>query len=237
MALNPDLILRSAEAQEFLSAVQERLALAEGQGAALSIVGLRIEDHGGTAQLPAETRERLLTRAQTLIKRAVRVENDARRRVTDAVFHLEDVFFVVLFSANERTYLVPVGRIIESLRQEVYHTGSMAGVTYTRTLFVGSYTWLPSHGQLTPEMVLGRVLEASLMAGVQPQPDPHTRLGLNVSPFDEIKLYEYPWAQPRRKASRSEPLPATPARKIRTAAPTPAPQDEGRAWWQFWKSR
>lgn len=257
MQLNPDILLASEESPQLLSGIAERLDAAAHWLAPLSIIGFTIEDEGLEGKISPERLEKMIAHAERLIVRSVRTEPSARRRVTDAHFRVGPVHFLVLYNADRQSYLIPLTRIIEALRQEAYSVLGQTGAAYKRRIVIGSATWLPKHGMLTPEAAVGRVLEAMTMARILPVTgEVYARLGLTPSSSDEIRLHEYGWdealyqlelskvektdkpeaAAPKRNAStrasneRSKSAAGTKGNRKEAAAPKPK-----RPWWQFWK--
>ncbi len=194
MLLNPEILLATEGSPELLSGVSERLEAAAHWLAPLSIIGFTIEDLGLDGRIPQERLARMQDHAQRLILGAVRSEQSGRRRVTDALFRVGSMYFVVLYNANRENYLVPLARIIEMLRQEAYAVLGTTGASYRRRIVIGAATWMPRHGALSAEAAVGRVLEAMMMAHVMPPTDEaYTRLGIASSSSDEIRLNEYGW--------------------------------------------
>jgi len=192
--LNPDLLFASEGSPELLSGVAERLEAAAHWLAPLSIIGFTIEDVGLDGRIPQDRLDRMKDHARRVILGAVRSEENGRRRVTDALFRVGSMYFVVLYNANRENYLVPLVRIIERLRQEAYAVLGTTGASYRRRIVIGAATWLPKHGMLSPEAAIGRVLEAMMMAHVLPPSDEaYARLGIVSSSSDEIRLHEYGW--------------------------------------------
>lgn len=194
MQLNPDILFASEEAPALLSGVSERLEAAAHWLAPLSIIGFTIEDIGLDGRIPQDRLERMKEHSRRVISSAVRSEESNRRRVTDGLYRVGSMYFVVLYNANRENYLVPLVRIIERLRQEAFAVLGTTGASYRRRIVIGAATWLPKHGMLSPEAAIGRVLEAMMMAQVMPvSGDVYVRLGLAPSSSDEVRLHEYGW--------------------------------------------
>lgn len=257
MQLNPDIFLANEGSPELLSGVSERLEAAAHWLAPLSIIGFTIEDQGLDGKIPPERLAKMAAHAERLIKRSVRSEATEKRRVTDALFRVGSVLFLVLYNADRQNYLVPLARIIDALRQEAY---SVLGSTtsYRRRIVIGSATWLPKHGMLSAEAAVGRVLEAMTMAQILPATEEaYTRLGIMASGSDEIRLHEYGWDEAlfqlqlekaqapeapgsagrgskAASADRRGAEKKSPAQKTGRSAPAKPPARK--PWWQFWKS-
>ncbi len=256
MQLNPDILLATEGSPELLSGVSERLDAAAHWLAPLSVIGFTIEDQGLDGKIPPERLAKMASHAERLIKRSVRSEATEKRRVTDALFRVGPVLFLVLYNADRQNYLVPLARIIEALRQEAYSVLGSTGAAYRRRIVIGSATWLPKHGMLSAEAAVGRVIEAMTMAQILPATEEaYTRLGITASASDEIRLNEYGWDEALfqlqlEKAQAPEPpggrgaravsaesrgaeKKKSPAQKAGRSAPAkpPAPKP----WWQFWK--
>ncbi|MNK66221.1 hypothetical protein D3C87_855370 [compost metagenome] len=245
MQLNPDLLLASEGSPELLSGVSERLDAASHWLAPLTIVGFSIEDQGLDGKIPPERLAKMTAHAERLILRSVRSEATQRRRVTDALFRVGSVLFLVLYNADRKNYLVPLARIIEMLRQEAYSVLGTTGAAYRRRIVIGSATWLPKHGMLSAEAAVGRVLEAMTMAQILPATEEaYTRLGIASSSADEIRLHEYGWDEALfqlevEKAKAPQASGGRPAekkavdRKPGPKAPAKAPARK--PWWKFWE--
>lgn len=193
MQFNPDLLLQSEGSQELLDGIRQRLESGAEYHVPVSVLGLLIEDFSRN-KLSEIERIRLLERARTIVGRCIRQEKSARRRMTDVVYWIDSYCFIVLYNADRQNYLIPLGRIVEALRQEAFAALSMAaGMGYKRNIVIGSATWQPSHGMITPMAMIGRVVEALVMAHASPRPDSYARLRIAPSSHDDIKLYEYGW--------------------------------------------
>ncbi|MNR88755.1 hypothetical protein D3C72_197050 [compost metagenome] len=241
MQLNPDLLLASEGSPELLSGVSERLDAASHWLAPLTIVGFSIEDQGLDGKIPPERLAKMTAHAERLILRSVRSEATQRRRVTDALFRVGSVLFLVLYNADRKNYLVPLARIIEMLRQEAYSVLGTTGAAYRRRIVIGSATWLPKHGMLSAEAAVGRVLEAMTMAQILPATEEaYTRLGIASSSADEIRLHEYGWDEALfqlevEKAKAPQASGGRPAEK-KAADRKPGPKAPARKpWWKFWE--
>lgn len=264
MQFNPDLLLQSEGSQELLNGIRERLESGAEYQVAVSVLGLVIEDFSNNRLMSAE-RSRLLDRARVIVNRSIRREKSERRRMTDVVFWIDSYCFIVLYNADRKNYLVPLGRIVESLRQEAFAAIAMAGnLSYKRNIIIGSATWLPTHGMITPMAMIGRVVEAMVMAYASPRPDTYARLHIAQSSHDQIKLYEYGWDEGfvlsgpgvLEKAREAEAPPPEPKKKnaqttkrlgtAKQEAPKQEPvlkahpdiriiKQKTKSWWQFWK--
>jgi len=251
MQLNPDILLASEGSPELLSGVSERLESAAHWLSPLTIVGFSIVDQGLDGKIPPERLAKMTAHAERLILRSVRSEATERRRVTDALFRVGSVLFLVLYNADRQNYLVPLARIIEMLRQEAYSTLGATGAAYRRRIVIGSATWLPKHGMLTAEAAVGRVLEAMTMAQILPvTEETYTRLGIASSSTDELRLHEYGWdealfqlEQEKAKAPQGaasgasageKKASAQASRRSATAKAAPARSAARKPWWKFW---
>ncbi|MNK99109.1 hypothetical protein D3C87_1194900 [compost metagenome] len=245
MRFNPDLLLAFEGSPELLGGLSKRLNAAAHRLAPLTVVGLSIEDQGLDGKIPPERFAKMNAHAERLILRSVRSEATEKRRVTDTLFRAGSIFFLVLYNADRKSYLIPLRRIIEMLRQEAYSVLSMTGASYHRRIVIGSATWLPKHGQISAETAIGRVLEAMTMAQILPiTEEVYARLGIASSSSEEIRLHEYLWDEalfqlmPEKvkspqaaKASRGSSAEKKPAGLKRV---TPAKVPTRKAWWKFW---
>ena len=239
MQLNPDLLLASEGSPELLSGVSERLDAAAHWLAPLTIVGFSIEDQGLDGKIPPERLAKMTAHAERLILRSVRSEATQRRRVTDALFRVGSVLFLVLYNADRKNHLVPLARIIEMLRQEAYSVLGTTGAAYRRRIVIGSATWVPKHGMLSAEAAVGRVLEAMTMAQILPATEEaYTRLGIASSSSDEIRLHEYGWDEALFQLEVEKAKAPQAAEKRAAGKPgakAPAKAAARKPWWKFWE--
>ena len=230
MQFNPDLLLQSEGSQELLDGIRERLESGAEYQVPVSVLGLIIEDMSRNKLSDIE-RIRLLERARTIVGRSIRKEKSERRRMTDVVFWIDSYCFIVLYNADRKNYLIPLGRIVEALRQEAFAAISMAGnIGYKRNIVIGSATWQPAHGMITPMAMIGRVVEALVMAHASPRSDSYARLRISPSSHDDIKLYEYGWDEgfvlsgpevlQKAREAEAPPAPPDPKKKKKKAAVT-----------------
>lgn len=249
--LNPEQIVHAAGEQVIVE-LKRRMELCAEYMASITLAGLYVEDRAvGGLVFADDLRQRLLSRAQTSITRAIRTETDQRRRVTDAVYRVDPLFLVVLSNADKATQLIPIGRIIEGLRQEIYSASTVAGTPYRRDVMVGTAVWSPRQGFAKPEALIGKVIEAVMMAALSPMPNGYERLGLAESSLDQLKLYEYPWDEATDKIADTPPPAPAPVpvveRQVAAAPKRPKPQptpdsgeikvysEDKKPIWQFWK--
>ncbi|GEM_PF-2323382 len=261
MQFNPELLLKSEESGRLLDEIRERLAQASYYLAPVTVLGLYVEDFT-TVRLSDSEKARLRDRTRMIVERSIRREKAEQRKVTDIVIFIEPFYFIVLYNANRQSYLIPLGRIVESLRHEAFATIGVAGAPdYKRNIVIGGSTWLPSSGAILPEALFGRTVEAMMMAFASPQPDSYDRLQISKSHNDSVKLHEYGWDEgfvlsgpgviakarvaaekaERAAADQAEAVATRPARTSGTSQKPPVVSGEGiriyvpKRWWEFWK--
>jgi hypothetical protein len=193
---NLDQLLASPQFAEVVARLDALRLLAQERAFPLTLVALTIRNTTTNDEpLPDEVQARLLKRAEKLIGHAVRSRSEPDRyedRLPDAVFLVDGTFFLVLVNAPRQHYLKPLGRIIAQLRDEAAHAADTVLFNYKGSLSIASAAWIPT-APVPTAVLIGKVLEATVMVQAAPQPDTYQRLGLLPSPHDEIHLYEYPW--------------------------------------------
>lgn len=202
----------------------------------VSLVGIHIDGAlaaGGTAEI----RSRMNERIQYLIERSIRFAEEGQGRIRDTVLRVGGDYLVVLFGADRKSALKPIQRILDRLRGELW---SIDGAL--RQIHLGTWTWSLKDA-VTPEMAMGRALEALMMSlGI---PAPQAAGPLTPSVYDTVSHYAYPWDERHdnedsRPAAKPQVKRATPMRASVPEGPKTARTfrkasvETARPWWRFW---
>lgn len=250
LVVRSGMLLDAPGADFYGAGLQERLDHCSDYFLPLTLVGIYIDDVplGTGSLLTPDLRSQLLQRAKTVIQRSVRSTPNERRKMTDAIFRLDPLYVVVLPNADRTNHLIPVGRIIEALRQASMINEVNGRSAFRRRMVVGSVTLDPRQGGARVPELTERMVEAVHKAVEEPRADAYQRLRLGVSIHDEILYHDLAFADERVRPSdviqrsvtqpiarsASGPVSARAAVPVRTATGQVKPPDPKKPFWRFW---
>lgn len=215
-----------------LSRLREELELGNRHGVGMAFVIIEIDDT--VPEREGEIiRERLMHRAVTAAQRSTRQERSLTRKVADFIVRLDQYMFISLGAVSSGSLRIPLGRVVNQMRNELYATPDIHSMRLRRRLSMGVAHWLPEVGFITEQMMFAKAWQAFAQAkesgGLA---DPAGFLGLAPSNLDLMQIQVYDWgtAQIGPKARQTELSSKRPAVVSKTGPSRPE-----RKIWEFWK--
>lgn len=251
LAVSPGMLLEAEGSAEYVQSVQERLDHCADYYLPFTLVGIYIDDVpiGTGSLLTSDLRTQLFNRAKSLIQRSVRSTPNERRKFTDALFRLDPLYVVALCNADRETHLIPVGRILEALRQASMISEVNGRAAFRRRIVVGTVTLDARQGGVRPAQLTERLVEAVYKALEAPRDDVYERMRIGKSMHDEILYHDLPWAEDRTRVadaiprSGTQPIARAPSGPIASRAAVPVVRsasgpikepDPKKPFWRFW---
>lgn len=249
LAISPGMLLESEGAHEYAHGVQERLDHCADYYLPFTLVGIYLDDVpiGTGSLLNTDLRSQLFVRAKTLIQRSVRSTINERRKMTDGLYRIDPLYVVALCNADRTNHLIPVGRIIEALRQASMINELNGRSTFRRRIVVGTVSMDPRQGMRTIPDLTERLVEAVYKAIEAPHPDACERMRIGKSMHDEILYHDLAVGEERVSPahaiprsgtapiakSASGPISSRAAVPVRSASAAKE-NDPKKPFWRFW---
>lgn len=219
-----------------LARLREELELGNRHLAGMAFVIVEIDD-----TVPEREgriiRERLFKRALSATQRSIRLERGLTRKVADFVMPLDNYLFISLGAVSSGTLRVPLGRLVNQMRNELYATPDIHAMRLRRRLTMGVAHWLPEVGFITEQVMFAKAWQAFLQAkesgGLA---DPSGFLGLSASNLDVMQIQVYDWGHAPIDSKDQAVAPARPATSSRAPVfSRTAPAKPVKRAWEFWK--
>lgn len=251
LALSPGMLLEAPGADLYTQGVQERLIHCSDYYLPFTLVGIYIDDvpMGTGSLLTTDLRTQLFNRAKTLIQRSVRSTVNERRKVTDGLYRLDPLYVVALCNADRQTHLIPVGRIIEALRQASMINELNGRSAFRRRIVVGTVSMDPRLGGVRVPELTERLVESVQKAVEAPHADACERMRIGKSMYDEILYHDLAVAEERVRPadviarSVTQPIARAPSGPISSRSAIPVrsvPSDASKdtdpkkPFWRLW---
>jgi len=251
LAISPAMLLEAEGADQYTQGLKERLNHCADYYLPFTLVGIYIDDVplGTGSLLTTDLRTQLFNRAKTLIQRSVRSTPNERRKFTDGLYRLDPLYVVALCNADRTTHLIPVGRILEALRQASMISELNGRSTFRRRIVVGTVSLDPRQGVARIPELTERLVEAVLKAAEAPHPDACERMRIGKSMHDEILYHDLGWVEEKVRPadviprSVTQPVAKAPSGPISSRAAVPVVRsasgpiqepDPKKPFWRFW---
>lgn len=227
---------RHPDFQAMLARLREELELGNQYLAGMAFAIVEIDDTVPDREGPI-IRERLFKRAMSATQRSIRLERSLTRRVADFVMRVDQYMFISLGAVSSGTLRVPLARLVNQMRNELYAAPDIHAMRLRRRLSMGVAHWLPEVGFITEQVMFAKAWQAFLQAkeagGLA---DPCGFLGLSASNLDVMQIQVYDWGH--AQASPKEPS-VTAARPVTSSRPAvfarTASDKPAKKAWEFWK--
>ncbi|HEY9856916.1 MAG TPA: hypothetical protein V6D05_14325 [Stenomitos sp.] len=251
LAMSPGMLLEAPGADLYAQGVQERLDHCADYYLPFTLVGIFLDDLplGTGSLLTPDLRAQLFTRAKSLIQRSVRSTPNERRKITDGLYRLDPLYVVALCNADRSTHLIPVGRMIEALRQASLIHELNGRTAFRRRIVVGTVSLDPRQGGVRLADLTERLVEAVMKAAEAPLPDACERMRIGRSIHDEILYHDLGWAEDKVRPvdviprSVTQPIARAHSGPISSRAAVPVVRsasapikgpDPKKPFWRFW---
>lgn len=216
--------------------LREELDLGNEYLAGIAFVIIEIAD-----ELPPRDavvlRERLLIRALQAAETSIRRERSQRRKIVDFIFRIDQYLFLGLGSVDATSIKVPLSRLANHIRNDLYATGDVQSSRMRRAVSVGVALWAPQVGFVPEQVIVAKAWESMLEAKQgKGMDDPYSYLSLGPSNLDTLAIAIFDWGQARAQAApKAEAAPSRPARAPVVARRGPVVEEKTKKPWEFWK--
>lgn len=185
-------------------------------------------------------RERLILRAFQAAETSIRRERSQRRKIIDFIFRIDQYLFIGLGGVDSGSIKVPLARLANHIRNDLYATGDLLANRVRRTVTMGVAHWMPSVGFIPEQVMVTKawlsMLDAKDGRGMR---DPYGFLGLGPSNLDTLACSIFDWGQGAAAAAKA----AAPKVEATNRAPraavvsrrAPTPDEKAKKPWEFWK--